>query len=104
MSNRTGSVRTGRHRTDVTRGPGRPRKPGATEAILEATVAILEEKGFGGLTIEAIADRAGVGRPALYRRWPSKEAIVEEALLGVADELVPIPDTGSLREDLRLLM
>ena len=86
------------------RGRGRPRHPRISRAILDATLEILEEEGFAGLTIEAISTRAGVGRPALYRRWPSKEAIVEEALLGVAGELVPVPDTGSLRGDLTLLV
>lgn len=50
--------------------------------------------------MEAIARRAGVGQPALYRRWPSKEAIVQQALLGGTNVSVPIPDTGSLRSDL----
>ncbi len=83
---------------------GRPRKPGVDEAIIAATLEILEKDGFAGLTVEAISARAGVGRPALYRRWPSKEAIVKDALLELAGELMPYPDTGSLRGDLAALM
>jgi AcrR family transcriptional regulator len=85
------------------RGPGRLPKPGATRAILDATRAILEEAGFVGLTIEAIARRAGVGPPALYRRWPSKEALIEAALIEIADEALPIANTGTLRGDLMRL-
>jgi AcrR family transcriptional regulator len=86
------------------RASGRPRKPTATQDILQATLAILAEKGFAALTIEAIARRANVGRPALYRRWPSKEAIVEEAFAEVFKLGVPIPDTGSLTGDLTYLV
>ena len=81
------------------RKPGRPRDARVEAAVAEATRAVLAEHGFGGATVEAIAARAGVGKATIYRRWPSREAL----LLGVMSAEVPAlacPDTGSLREDL----
>ena len=82
------------------RGPGRPRDARHDQAILAATLRILQEKGYGGLTIEGVAARAGVGRPTIYRRWPSKPALVVAALVQSARLAVPVLDTGSLRRDL----
>jgi AcrR family transcriptional regulator len=68
---------------DVDRQPhprGRPRRASAGEAILAATLALLAERGFQATTIEAIADRAGVGRNTIYRRWSSKEELIADAL------------------------
>jgi AcrR family transcriptional regulator len=82
------------------RRPGRPRDAARDEAILGATLAILTEKGYAGLTIEGVASSAGVGRPTIYRRWPSKPALVVAALVQSARIAVPVVDTGSLRRDL----
>jgi AcrR family transcriptional regulator len=60
----------------------------------------LQEQGYGALTIEGVAARAGVGRPTIYRRWPSKPALVVAALVHSTRLAVPMPDTGSLRDDL----
>ncbi len=81
------------------RRPGRPRDPGYDKAILNATLEILNDKGYAGLTIDGVAARTGVGRPTIYRRWPSKPALVIAALTQSAG-LSSIPDTGSLRDDL----
>jgi AcrR family transcriptional regulator len=84
---------------EVGRRPGRPRAPGYDKAILDATLEILFDKGYAGVTIEGVAARSGVGRPTIYRRWSSKPALVIAAItqsVGVS----PIPDTGSLRRDL----
>ena len=81
------------------RRPGRPRDPGYDKAILHATLEILFEKGYAGLTIDGVAAKTGVGRPTIYRRWPSKPALVIAAL-GQSVGLSPTPDTGSLRDDL----
>jgi AcrR family transcriptional regulator len=81
------------------RGPGRPRDPGYDKAILDATLAILNEKGYAGLTIDGVAAHSGVGRPTIYRRWASKAALVIAAL-AQAPSLAPAPDTGGLRDDL----
>jgi AcrR family transcriptional regulator len=59
---------------------GRPRRPGARDTIIEATLVMLAERGFQAATIEAIAARAGVGRNTIYRRWPSKEELIADAL------------------------
>ena len=82
------------------RRPGRPRDGARDKAILEATFEILTEKGYAGLTIEGVAVRAGVGRPTIYRRWPSKPALVVAAMVQSARIAVPVVDTGSLRRDL----
>ena len=81
------------------RPPGRPRDPGYDKAILRATLEILFEKGYAGLTIDGVAAKTGVGRPTIYRRWASKAALVIAAL-SQSVGLSPTPDTGTLRDDL----
>ena len=81
------------------RRPGRPRDPTRDKAILAATLEILNDKGYAGLTIDGVAARTGVGRPTIYRRWSSKPALVIAALAQVVG-ISPTPDTGSLRHDL----
>ena len=66
--------------TAEARGPGRPRDPAADRAILQATIELLGEEGYEGLSIEAVAARAGVGKTTVYRRWPSKEPLVVDAI------------------------
>jgi AcrR family transcriptional regulator len=85
--------------TSQKRGPGRPRNGRYDDVILDATMAILLEDGYQGLTIDGVAARAKVGRPTIYRRWPSKAALVVAALAR-STGLTPAPDTGSLRADL----
>ncbi len=62
--------------------PGRPRSPAVDQSILEAALALLVEQGYGGMSMEGIASRAGVGKAAIYRRWPSKAAVIVDALRG----------------------
>jgi AcrR family transcriptional regulator len=81
------------------RRPGRPRDAGADDAIMDAVMELLTEVGFRGLTIDAVAHRAGVGKATIYRRWESKEQLVLDALTNGRIP-VPQPDTGSLRDDL----
>ena len=82
------------------RGPGRPRDRLADDAILAATRELLTEVGFERLTMTDVAARAGVGRPTVYRRYPSKEALVAASVEALRrDE--PAPDTGTLCGDLR---
>ena len=64
---------------------GPQRNPAIDDAVLDATRQLLEEKGYAGTSIDAIATRAGVGRPAIYRRWPSKAHIVNDAIYPVLD-------------------
>jgi AcrR family transcriptional regulator len=82
------------------RGPGRPRDARRDEAILTAALELLQELGYRGLTIERVAARAGVGRPTVYRRWPSKPALVVAALVQSTRLAIPVRNTGSLRRDL----
>jgi AcrR family transcriptional regulator len=78
---------------------GRPRRVSAGEAILEATLALLAERGFQATTIEAIADRAGVGRNTIYRRWASKEELIADALHELTSDL-DVDDVGDLHSRL----
>ena len=80
---------------------GRPRSEKSREAIINATHALLNEKGGTGLTIEAIARRAEVGKPTIYRWWPTLADIVLEVLLRLADATIVVPSFGTLRETLR---
>lgn len=85
------------------------RRPGGRstrvrQAVLAATREELVEHGYGGLRHSGIADRAGVHRSTVHRRWPDLEDLVTDALVDVADEQVPIPDTGSVRSDLLALL
>ncbi|NVI92347.1 TetR/AcrR family transcriptional regulator [Actinomadura sp. BRA 177] len=87
--------------TNTERRPGgRPRSERAEKAIIEATLDLLaEEPGVAGLSIEAVAARAGVGKTTIYRRWPSKDALILDAL-GAAKAPLPEPSGGSVRDDL----
>lgn len=79
---------------------GRPRDPTRDAALLDAAVAVLDEVGFDALTVDAVARRAGAGKATVYRRWPSKELLVFEALLRAVSAEVPLPETGDLVRDL----
>jgi AcrR family transcriptional regulator len=70
-------------------------------AVIGATVAELAAHGYGGLTVEQVAARAGVHKTTLYRRWGGKEGLVVDAVEAVAAAAVRLPDTGSVDEDLR---
>jgi AcrR family transcriptional regulator len=75
-----------------------------TAAIRNAVMNELAEVGYGRLSIEAVARRAGVGKTAIYRRWGNKLEMVLEIVSDVAGRAVPLPDTGSFAGDLQLLM
>ncbi len=85
---------------DVHRPPGRPRSADADRAILRATVDLLADEGYAGVTMEGVAARAGVGKATVYRRWPSKSALVVDAIAACRESGWEPPDTGSAREDL----
>lgn len=80
--------------------PGRRRSDQAHQAILQASLEIMEQEGYRAMTIEAIAARAGVGKKTIYRWWPSKAAVALEALTTYTEVRVPFSDTGSLEGDL----
>ena len=75
-------------------------RPGVTDALVRALFLEWAEMGYGALSLERVAGRAGVGKAALYRRWPSKAAMVSEALSTVGLTITDFPDIGSLRGDL----
>ena len=70
------------------------------DAAIAATLAELAEHGYSALSLEKVARRAGVNKTTLYRRWGTREELVLEAMLERAGEHIPVPDTGSLRQDL----
>ncbi|HEX3791951.1 MAG TPA: TetR/AcrR family transcriptional regulator [Pseudonocardiaceae bacterium] len=75
-----------------------------TAAITAAVFVELAEVGYGRLSIEAVAKRAGVGKTAVYRRWPTKQAMVVALVSEVAVAAIGLPDTGSLRGDLLAIL
>lgn len=81
---------------------GRPRNESSSAAILEATIDLVAEVGIAGLTVDAVAARAGVGKATIYRRWATKEALMLEAWMSCV-RTPTVPDTGSLRGDLEQL-
>ncbi len=74
-----------------------------TEAIRAAVFEELAAVGYARMSIEGIARRAGVGKTAVYRRWRSKLHLVLDVVSAMAVLGLPVPDTGSLEGDLRLL-
>jgi len=86
---------------------GRPRDPRIDAAVLEATLAVLDESGYGHLTLEEVARRAGTTKPAIYRRWSRREDLALAALAVRLGDL-RAPDTGctlcDLDECLRLFV
>src|SRR5271168_2462929 len=81
------------------RRPGRPRSEQAEQAILEATIEAVGERGIDGVSCEDVASRAGVGKATLYRRWPGKEDLLIAAFAALKRPL-PQPGGVSVRDDL----
>lgn len=81
------------------RRPGRPRDARIDELVVEATLAEVTDKGFGAVTMEGIAGRAGIGKATLYRRWPNRDAVFRFVAARVVEPFDPT-DTGDLRKDL----
>jgi AcrR family transcriptional regulator len=82
---------------------GRPRRADADDAILAATLELLGQVGVAGLSMDALAQRAGVGKATIYRRWDSKEALILDALR-MTTTPIPVPDEGNVRDDLFVYM
>ncbi|MEU6971673.1 TetR/AcrR family transcriptional regulator [Kitasatospora aureofaciens] len=83
---------------------GRPRDAARDRALLDATLAVLAENGYGGLTTAAVAARAGVSTATLYRRWSSKEELVIAAAALHGESSYEQPGTGTLEGDLRVVL
>ncbi len=82
------------------RPPGRPRSEQARQAILRSTLRILGQSGFSDLTIEDVADNAGVGKATVYRWWPNKGALIADAFASNTTRKLRFPDTGSVFSDM----
>jgi AcrR family transcriptional regulator len=90
--------------TDTTVRRGRPRSEKARKAILQAAADLLLDQGGGQVSMDAVANRAGVSKATIYRWWPSKERLAMEALVEWSSATSPPRDTGSLRGDLLALV
>lgn len=78
---------------------GRPRDAAVSAAVAGAVIALLREVGLSGLTMDAVASKAGVSKASIYRRWASKEELLVDVIANLASEN-PLPDTGHLKDDL----
>jgi AcrR family transcriptional regulator len=83
----------------VRRRPG-GRSARVRQSVIDATLALVAERGLDGLTVADIAERAAVHETSIRRRWRTREILICDALLNYSEVHLPIPDTGSLREDL----
>jgi len=94
--------------SEVTPRVGELRPGGRAErvrsAVLGAASALLSEVGYEMMSVEDVATRAGVHKTTVYRRWPTKAALTADAVALHATEVIPIPDTGAVASDLRLLV
>jgi AcrR family transcriptional regulator len=78
---------------------GRPRDNTVDRRVLDAAWDLLHEAGFAALTVDEVAERAGVAKTTLYRRWPTKDHLAIALAARILGE-VPIAETGDLRRDL----
>lgn len=80
---------------------GRPRRAETGQAIVDATLALLAEWGFQATTVDAIAERAGVAKNTIYRRWDSKEELIADALDQLTRPELDVSESASVYEILR---
>ncbi|MET8328354.1 helix-turn-helix domain-containing protein [Streptomyces sp. NPDC005181] len=85
------------------RGPGRPREERVTRAVLDAVVALVVEQGMSAVTMDAVAVRAEVSKPAIYRRWHTKQDLIIAAAESRVGPL-SVPDLGDFRAELRAVL
>ncbi|NUP64244.1 MAG: TetR/AcrR family transcriptional regulator [Nonomuraea sp.] len=78
---------------------GRPRRAGVEEGVLKAAAEVLLARGYGGLSPDEVAERAGVAKTTLYRRWPTKDHLALAVVNRLQDD-DEITDTGDIRRDL----
>ncbi|MFT4007025.1 MAG: TetR/AcrR family transcriptional regulator [Lacrimispora sp.] len=79
---------------------GRPRSEKTRQAILTASYDLLLLNGFHSITVEGIAERAGVSKATIYKWWPNKAAVVLDGFFAATELMLEVPDTGSAKEDL----
>lgn len=86
----------------ASRSPNPQRRSARSQAaILQAAFDLCQEQGYGPVTIEAIASRAGVGKQTIYRWWPSKGALLLDVFLEMLQRQVDGIDSGDVRGDMR---
>lgn len=85
-------------------GKGRPRDPQVDAAIVTAALDVLADRGFARFTVEEVAMLAGVGKASIYRRFADKDALITHALDHINDDLPPIPDEGTVKDRLAIMM
>ena len=85
---------------EQSRPRGRPRSEAKRQAIFEATLALIDSRGFTGVSVDRIAERAGVEKATIYRWWPNKAVLAIDAVLSAIDPGAPHPKSGSARQDL----
>ena len=83
---------------------GRPRDPSRDQVIRAAILQVLARDGYAGLTMDAVATAAGVGKATIYRRWRTKSDLVADAVADLSEREFAVPDTGKFEDDLRLLL
>jgi AcrR family transcriptional regulator len=81
------------------KGRGRTRSAEAEALVLKAALCLLEKRALRDVTIDAIAQRAGVSKATIYKWWPNKQLVALDAFLSVMNARVVMPDTGSALED-----
>jgi AcrR family transcriptional regulator len=86
---------------DAASKPGRPRSEGARRAVLEATRALLTDKGLPGLTVDDIASHAGVSKNTIYRWWPNKAAVLMDAFTAATAAKLAAPVDGTVTQRFR---
>lgn len=84
----------------TTRNSGRPRSEGCRQKVLGAADQLMDREGFAKMSVDAIAQLAGVSKATIYRWWPNKAAIVMEALLTSTEPDFIVPETANPEKDL----
>jgi AcrR family transcriptional regulator len=107
MSGSAGQQRTAPPAVTARGKAGRKRDDARDEVILDATLTVLAEHGYEGMTIDMVAAQAGMARATVYRRWATKAGLVLEAVSRMSQgdvNLSQLPDTGSLRGDMTAMI
>jgi AcrR family transcriptional regulator len=85
---------------EILKKRGRPRNKETEQAILDAGYKLLLEKGFVNITVDKIAEKAGVSKATIYKWWPNKAAVVMDGFLSRSIIKLPMPNTGSVITDI----
>src|SRR6202046_4224177 len=83
---------------------GRPRSEDRRDAVLKATMELMQEDDLRRASIDRISARSGVSKATIYKWWPNRTAVAIDAFLRQIMADAPVPDTGSAAEDFRLTL